>query len=388
MNLPEATVTHSEHVERPHAERSASQLGSLALCPGFRPDKNGKVHWVTAQGLRGHVALDEGDEGGLQSSFEERLVRLCQRYEENLPEAAVEYREIKLVTIERRWGYVDLTRIRKALLENGRKIADLVDYKFVKAKEVADAEINLQGKDYVVGMFDDERFVDVDEIHVHFLMPRFGTVTTAVFRRGDVPALKLEIISVLTQAKRTDTKRFRGATLTPHFDVCRFCGAKASCRALRKIADEIARKYDPEGYGRLPPLPENTHASEITDPKVLGQLRMLSTVMDSWAKAVQHHTLAGALDGNIPEGYAIDYRKGRRKLANPAGLLVAGMKFGLTTQDILDAADISFPQLEQKVKDAAPRGKKDFTANAFLDACRDLDVFESNPETPSLVRRK
>ena len=44
----------------PAKERSASQQGALAVCPGYRPQAAGKrAHWVTEQGNRGHAALDD-----------------------------------------------------------------------------------------------------------------------------------------------------------------------------------------------------------------------------------------------------------------------------------------------------------------------------------------
>jgi hypothetical protein len=48
-------MTSATAAERPHAERSASQLGHLTLCPGYRPRQTERTHWVTAQGTRGHA---------------------------------------------------------------------------------------------------------------------------------------------------------------------------------------------------------------------------------------------------------------------------------------------------------------------------------------------
>jgi hypothetical protein len=377
--------------ERPHAERSSSQLGNLTLCPGFRPDKKAKVHWVTEQGVRGHEALDTGDTGELDSSFEERLVQMCNDYVGTLPPAMREEREMKIDTIEGRWGYIDLLRFRAENLEpdgllrrQAPTVADLVDWKFVKAAEVTDAEINLQGKDYVVGLF--MRYPHLQTIHVHFVMPRFGSVTTATFHRSQIDELKLEILAVLIQAKRTDRPRYKGATLRPHFDTCRFCGVRWNCKALTRIATKIAIAYDPENEGALPEVPEQLHASEVTDEETLGRLRKLASVMAPWAAAVYHHTTQAALDGHVPEGYSLDYRKGKRALVNPAGLLQVAREFDLSNDEILDAAEVSFSKLEETLKAKAEHGQKSKRVAAFLARCQDLDVFERAEDSPTLTR--
>lgn len=393
------TTTNTE--ERPHAERSSSQLPTLALCRGYRPEKKapGQEHWVTKQGLRGHAALETEDTSDLESGFEEYMTQLCQDYCDKLlgEHPAQVVKEPKITTIEGRWGYVDRLHLRyelDAVDELARDwagrpmfkpVADVVDFKFVKAHEVTDAEINLQGKDYVVGVFD--QYPHVNTIHVHFIMPRFESVTTATFTRDQLPQLKLEILAILTRAKGTDSKRFRGAGLNPHYEACRFCGAKSSCKALRKIADTIGRQYDPTGYGALPPIPEQTHASMVDDPKTLGQLKILAAVMGPWADAVNHHALLAAIDKNIvPEGYAIDYRGGKRRVTDASALLLVAKEFQIPVDELIAAATVSIGALEKVVMDGAPRGKKSKRKNAFLDRLREFDALEKGPETPTLVR--
>ena len=350
-------MTSATAAERPHAERSASQLGHLTLCPGYRPRQTERTHWVTAQGTRGHAALDSGDMGELESGFEERMVRLCEEYAARFATVGGKVvNEFRVETIEGRWGYCD------RLVINAEGDAHLFDWKFVWSKEVVDADVNLQGKDYVVGILEDPRFSRIERISVHFVMPRFesATVTRRPFTREDVPTLKLEILAILARAKQTDGRRWRGASLTPHYDVCRFCGAAATCVALRRIADRIGRAYDPEGYGRTPAIPTQTHASLVTDPNERGQLQELAGLMETWAQSVRHHNLSAALadQANLPAGYVIDYPKGRRQVSDAQQLLNIATEFGLTAQDLIDAASVSWTKLEQLLRDRAGKGEK------------------------------
>lgn len=378
----------ADHAERPHAERSASQLSLLLMCPGYQPRKTaGRTHWVTAQGTRGHEALETGDSGDLESGFEERMVALCEAYAQRYTEVGSEViDEFKVDTIEGRWGYCD------RLIINLDGDAHLIDWKFVRAKEVIDADLNLQGKDYVVGILQDPRFARIRSLSVHFVMPRFNAVThtSKPFTREDLPALKLEIFSVLARAKQTDSKKWRGASLTPYYDVCKYCGAAGRCKALRKIADELGRRYDPEGYGRKPAVPEQTHASQVTDPAARAQLQELAGLMETWAASVRHHNLQSALDDekNLPAGYVIDWSKGRRYVTSAEGLLLAANEFGLQAQDLIDAASLSWTKVEEALRAKAARGEKAQLVAAFNQRLTELGAVERPEPTPKLMRAR
>lgn len=395
----------AESPERPHAERSASQLKSLALCPGFKPDNTPKKeqHWVTQQGIRGHDALENADMGELQSSYEEQMVQACEDYCATLPPAAQELKEVKVNTIEGRWGYFDRLRFRKdsyipldrndddAVSYYDANViavathADLIDYKFVKVKTPEDASLALQGKDYAVGIF--REYPHLQYITVHFLAPRFNFVTYHTFSREDLPRIELEIFSVLTQARRTDKKRIPKKLLKPFYETCRFCARRATCPALVGIAREIHNRYLEEGATPLPEVPTNVHASQVNDPAVLGAIKLLATTMEGWAAAASHHCTTKAIEeGKIPEGYKIAYRKGRRKLTIPLTLLSIGPKFGLGVSDVIEASNVSVAKLEDAVMAKAPHGKKEKTKFAFLDALREADALARNEESAVLEK--
>lgn len=217
-------------------------------------------------------------------------------------------------------------------------------------------------------------------------MPRFGTVTTATFTRSQVPQLSLEILSVLSAARRTDGKRVPAKLFKPTYDICRFCGRLSTCPAVRKIYTEVTSKYTAEP---LPAVPANVHASEAKDPQVLGALKTLAVVGAAWAESVTHHVTNSALDdGIVAEGYEVAFRKGTRRVLNAYAVFDTARKFGLELTDFVECSDISIKQLEDLVMAKAPRGQKGHKKAEFLDALRDVGAIERREATPFLQRRQ
>jgi len=315
------------------------------------------------------------------------MVTICEVYSAKLVELGAQvYNEFRVETIEGRWGFCD------RLIINADGTAHLLDWKFVRAKEVTDATINLQGKDYVVGILKDSRFANIERISVHFVMPRFGSVTRSdrMFSRADIPALSLEIYAVLSRARQTDSKKWRGASLTPYYDVCKFCGVSGRCVALRKIVDDLGRKYDPDGYKLKPALPTQTHASEVTDLGDRAQLQELAALMETWAASVRHHNLSAALDDpqNVPTGYVLDWAKGRRRVTSADGLLLVAREFGITAQELIEAASLSWTKVETTLKDKAARGEKGNLVTQFNERLIEIDAVARPEPTPKLVRAR
>lgn len=169
-----------DHSNRGHAPISPSQLPSRNNCEGFLPEPNeGKViHPVTLEGTRCHEALETGDDSLLESEWEERHVATCRDYLKILPDSEVQLIEPLIEILGgRTWGYAD--RVHLNTKENPTK-CDLVDWKF-GFNGVVDAEHNLQGIAYAVGLF--ETYPSLDEITVHFVLPRRGEVSIHTFRR-------------------------------------------------------------------------------------------------------------------------------------------------------------------------------------------------------------
>jgi hypothetical protein len=169
----------TDHSHRGHAPVSPSQLNNRDACEGWLPERNPKyIHPVTAEGTRCHEALETGDDSQLESEWEERHVATCRDYLKILPDCEVELIEPLIeILAGRTWGYAD--RVRLNTKENPNR-CDLVDWKF-GFNGVIDAKHNLQGKAYALGLF--ETYPSLQEITVHFVLPRRGEVSIHTFRR-------------------------------------------------------------------------------------------------------------------------------------------------------------------------------------------------------------
>lgn len=366
----------------------------MALCPGYESRQSSRVHWVTAQGQRGHDALETGDSGDLESDFEAFMVGWCNDYVDSVLrdqcttlDACEVLDEVQVETIEKRWGYFDRFVIHRNDSGTRSGTADMFDWKFVKVKEAPPAEINLQGHDYVIGVFEDPKFADIHTIKVHFVMPRFQKVTTAVFHRKGLPKLKLEIYSVLRRAKRTSHGKYAGKDLTPHYDACTYCKHSGKCNALRQVALDVRKRYDPEGAGDLS-VPELTHASDAKmTPEQRGELQKLAGVMEAWAKAVKYHNSQAALDDpNAVAGFAIDMQKGRRKVVGVPALLAVCETFDVSSDDLVECSQLAFGKVEAIIRSKAPKGEKGKAVASFNLALRTHDAIEDSAEVPKLVK--
>ena len=74
---------------------------------------------------------------------------------------------------------------------------DLVDFKFGRG-EIDDAEINIQGQAYLLGVMD--KFPLLQTATVHFIIPRRDEVLTANYKRTDMEGIRLRINLIVEKA--------------------------------------------------------------------------------------------------------------------------------------------------------------------------------------------
>ena len=118
------------------------------------------------------------------------------------------------------------------------------------------------------------------------------------------------------------------------------------------------------------------------------QLQELSTLMESWSQSVRHHNLSAALEdlGNLPTGYVLDYPKGRRQVSDAQRLLDIATEFGLTAQDLIDAASVSWTRLEQMLRDRAGKGDKGRQVASFNSRLEETCAVTRADPSPRLAR--
>lgn len=248
-------------------------------------------------------------------------------------------------------GYID-----RVLVSWNRKRAEVIDWKF-GAWIVEEAKNNLQGISYVLGVF--RKFPTVEQVLVTFKQPQINHLTQHTFRRSDVPALYLRVITVIERRiKSLGLKNFDMAV--PYVPVCLFCANIADCPKVVGIGLNIAKKFSPLD------VPADVTPGMVSDPKQSSLRMKLAQVMAVWAKAMKSQTLAGVLaNGNpLPDGYGIAIGTGRRAIVDETKFREVALKH-LTEEELRATASYAITKVEEIVNDKAPRGSKKALVESF-----------------------
>jgi len=254
-------------------------------------------------------------------------------------------------------GYCD-----RALIDHTRTRAKMFDWKFGQWPVEA-AENNLQGIAYALGLF--RKVPTLAEITFYFKQPVLNLISMATWRRDQVPALYLRVLTVVENAK---TARQQGdfASARPLVPACLFCGNVGKCPKVTAAVCTIGRKFYPLE------VPETITPTSVLDPANASAGLRLAAVVEVWAGAFRRQTTDRTLRGGcpIPTGYRLASRSDR-EVADKA-------KFKILTLQHLTEAEYeamvdppAFGKVEKKISEKAPRGAKKDTVELFKKALED-----------------
>jgi hypothetical protein len=375
-SLPLETTVESV-AERAHAEYGPSKLEDIAICPGYvgTPSAPG-MNAAAESGTRCHAAVETRSLVGL-SEEETMLSEMAIGYEDEvIAGAAHVYREIRVEVLDQ-FGFLDTL----CIMPDGQT-AHIIDYKFGKVM-VRSADKNLQGKAYVVGVF--KRFPGLDNITVHFPMPRLDHITTHVFLRGDLPKLRRELELIIERAKHTKSIFDSDEViplLNPLSESCDYCGNRLRCRALAAHVITVAGKL---GVKELPKDPVVTLA-DVRDPQETGILLRMASIVEKWVADIKAWALQQALvDDIIPEGFTLVEASSPRKVTSPV-LAFDALNERLSMEDILSTTTgCSISKLEELWAKHAKRGTKQSEKDRMGDLLSDVGAISSDGKYHKLV---
>ena len=226
---------------------------------------------------------------------------------------------------------------------------DLVDFKFGRG-EIDDADINIQGQAYLLGVMD--KFPELKTATVHFIIPRRDEVLTHDYVREDMETIRLRINMIVEKAMLED------ADMIPNTEGCRYCKHKLSCSALSEKMLPLAKKYSASVNDFEMNLWDNYSPAEIEDPDVLGKMMNVSQVVDKWAAAVKKQALKLAVEegAEIP-GYDLNFRAASSKIEDGQSAYDA-INDLLTPDEFMDACSISVTALSKAYANKLERGQK------------------------------
>ena len=365
------TLTPTPAVDRPHAEHSPSSLALKEVCPGFRPDSKSSA--ASEEGSQCHHALETGKDDGLDDE-QLQVVGMCRDYVAGVEADARARGEVTVLREEKlliagglTFGTADLV-----IVSAKSTAADLIDFKFGR-NPVADAEVNVQMQAYALGVF--EKFPSVQTVNVHILLPRRDEVSTATYASSDVPRIRLRIETIIARASHPDPE------LHPT-DGCLWCRNKATCKALHNHALTLASGYSDELV-----IPDQVHASHITDPSVMARALQVARVMEKWCESVRHHALKMRLSGVEIPGHELRTRSGNRKITD--ALAAWGVVRDHVDPDrFIACCEVSLAKLEDEVAANAPRGGKAKAKHELCESLAAVGAYEAGGEMTYLTRTR
>lgn len=380
--------------ERLHHPYSPSSLQNLEACPCFQNrDSNNAAavagtlaHSVTETGeddqrlsddeaLRAADCLDfyerqkqlledERTRAALHSSVVlASVIDLCEAY---LPVDNCVFHEpmlnpasgeIEMATIEATTaGYVD-----RALINWNRKRAVLLDWKF-GAWAVEEAQTNLQAIAYTLGIF--KKYPTLEEVKFFFKLPQLDLVTEATFTRAQIPNLYLRVQTVVERA-RVAREKVRGDDFlfaTPRVPACNFCANLGRCPKVAEFACKVGAKFHPLE------IPSDITPTGLKSPEDTTLGLRLSQVMAVWAKAFRAQVTERVIGkgDEPPPGFKIMTRADR-EIVDTKKFRDVTLKY-VTSDELMALATYTFGNVEDKIKEAAPRGTKKQTLEEYQQA--------------------
>lgn len=278
-NMPETTSEYAE------AGRLAHAIGELKLRKRFVPGAGlGPKKFKTALEKLQQEPLYDPEMEHTTDAYVDYVEQLFIGYP-NKPYIAVEKQVDFSEFVPEGFGTADCIII-------GNGVMDVIDYKHGKGVPVS-AEDNPQMKLYGLGaLMHYRQFYDITTLRLHIFQPRISEPDTWELTRDD-------LINWAVQELRPAAKQaFDGSDTFCTGDWCRFCKAKARCRAQADTYTAL------EDFGYKDP--------QLLSNEELGQILVVGGRLKKWVEALEEYGLTAVLAGeNIPGWKAVEGRRTR-----------------------------------------------------------------------------
>jgi len=223
-----------------------------------------------------------------------------------------------------------------ALVIDGNKAA-VIDLKMGKGVRV-DAKDNPQSMLYALGALNDFDFVlsDVDNFKLAIVQPRLDHISEYEISRKDLLAFG-------EYAKRRAALALApNAEFTPNEKACKFCRAKATCRALAEHNLSIAA----EGFSDIQTQITTKRLDVLSNDDIAQLLPQFDSV-SCWISAVKAHAQTELENGRDIPGYKLVEGRSVRKWRDEADAEVVLRRSKLKVADIFSKKLISPTQAEK-----------------------------------------
>jgi len=299
-----------------------------------------------------------------------RLVDMCVGYMTSLKTNGYKLViEPELDIVPGVWGFVDRLQFSKCETH-----VDMLDWKF-GWHAVEDAETNLQGISYLIGVF--KKYPKVKSVTVHFVQPRIDYITYFTFCRDDLHRLEQRILTILGN---TENKLYFYKE-----EICQYCG-NPECPIRMNAALMIGQQYITDL-----PVPKEVHSSLVKDPEEMKQLLDLIPQIEAWCASVKHHAkvLIEEESLDIP-GYETFYKRGQTKVLD-VGLVydIVSRDYGVTINEFTELfKTVPLGELQDLVAKRAPKGKKGKWKEKLLLDLGECDAIKAGSESLTLRKKR
>lgn len=367
------TINTIDHSERAHAEFGPSSIKYVALCAGYQ-GKDGTSP-AAEKGTRIHEALEVHDPSALHDEVEVALYDWIVKEEDEIfnsvfggPDGVTIEREKRLLFDV---GVESDTFGTSDVVAHKGGVGLQIDYKTGVSK-IDKPTDNWQAKCYVLAGFQMQPELDV--IHFAFIIPVRDEVLVGTFHRSDIPDLKRDIGEVITEAERIRPQWIGGTPdiddLNPNVN-CRFCVHEEHCPALGALCIEVAKRHRPD---LLPDGP--IASSEVDDPETIEKLFVVAKIVENWASGIKHKAVGMAHDGVEFETLHLRSMGSLKKTIEKNYLAQLAIRYGLTLEEVIEAADLTLNQVSDAIYKRTPKGKKGKIVEQFQKEAIDLNLVE------------
>lgn len=345
------------HAERSHAVLSASASHRWLVCtPCVRleeqfPDTTSEyaeegtlAHEIAELKLRKHFVEPMSqrtfntrlNKMKKHELFQEEMLKHTDTYLEYLQSISLSLAAAPYVAVEKRinystyapegFGTVDCLII-------GGDTLYVTDFKYGKGVPVS-AEDNSQMKLYALGAFLEYSFLyPIQNIHLAIIQPRLNSISEFTLTLE-------ELLTWGEEIKPIAQKAFAGEGDFVSGEHCKFCRAKAKCRAR---AEEFSALAD---FTSLkPPL--------LSDEEV-GRMLEKGQHIESWIKALKEYALAECLKGNEIAGWKAVEGRGSRDYVDLDKAFAHLRENGIDEAVLYERVPLTVPKIEKQL------GKKEF----------------------------
>lgn len=228
------------------------------------------------------------------------------------------------------------------ILINGTEL-HICDLKYGKGVEVS-AEDNPQLRLYALGALDRYGMLyQIETVRMTIIQPRLHNVSTDQIEADELTQWGTDYVKPHAQLAWEGKGDFN-----PGEETCRWCRAKANCRARADLALSSARSdFDTYAVPEPEALKEGLKKPEVMTEAEIAFLLPIVPVLESWCKDVREHALKQAQEGMRYEGYKLVEGRSNRKITDEDGAMAA-----------LEAAGID---METYAKPLALKGITDLT---------------------------